>query len=115
MKAKIKALLFQIESGKMDSDKAKILNYLMMYDSNIIRLGQALQMKHQTLTARLSDLMDLGVINSIEGVNLRGISYSIYVYQPNEQIQEMNAYNRKLERYYKWLKKGKEFENLKIK
>lgn len=115
MKAKIKALLFQIESGKMDNDKVRILNYLMMHDSNIIRLGQALQMKHQTLTARLSDLMDLGVIDSIRLTNLNGLSYSMYFYQKNEEVQEINAYNRKLERYHKWLKKGDEFKNFVVK
>ena len=83
MNPKIKALLDQIHSGKMQSDKARILDFVKKYPkSNKVLIGKYLSLPHQTVTARLSDLEDMG---AIEAKTNGDYSEFYFIEEPNRQ------------------------------
>ena len=88
---KLKALLNQIQSGKRMSDNARVLDYVM---------------KHQTASARISDLLDIGVIENKGNKETATSTFSYLKYQPNILNQTINAKKRKQEKYKNWLRKG---------
>lgn len=97
----------QIESGKITTDKAKILKFIIdRGGSNIVHMESLLPMKNQTLTARLSDLEDLGLIYS-DGY-ATSANHSTFKYQPNEAKQELYAANRKAFKFEQWKRRGLE-------
>ena len=102
---RIKALLKQIETGKIDTDSAKILNYIK---TNVMTsrpmIEDSLGMSHQTASARVSDLLDMGIIEVVES----DADYEILKYQPSEHSQIKNARKRKYDKYVKWKKRGVE-------
>lgn len=103
---KIKALLNQISSGKLQSDRAKILNHIINRgESNAIHMKSLLNMDKQTLTARICGLEDLGVIYKSGTIN--DGSHSVYKYEPDTEKQKLNATKRELEKLEKWLKLGR--------
>ena len=102
--ASIKALEQQIYSGKIDSDKAAILNQIMINDCTIENLQNILTMQYSTITARLSDLMDLGVIKCKSYGH-----YTLYTYEACTGKQALNRADREEIRFNKWQKKAKDF------
>lgn len=61
--ASYKTFLHQLATGKIDTDKTRLYNYILKFPKltlNEIRIN--LNMKHQTISARLSDLLDMGVV-----------------------------------------------------
>lgn len=110
MNTRLKALLSQLESGKMKSDSARILQYIMdnEYTSRPL-ISDALGIKLQTVVARVSDLLDMGIIEVIVS-GREGVDYEILTHQPNPLKQSDNAYQRKKSKYIQWKKRGvKEF------
>lgn len=80
---KIKALFEQIDSGKMESDKVKILKAIIE-KPRTIESFTLIGMRYSTVTARLSDLCDLGLVK--KHINPCGkYSYFSYVKDENEQ------------------------------
>lgn len=105
MKPKIKALLKQIETGQITTDAGRILAHIKKYPySTLPEIKRKLQLSHQTASARLSDLQDLGIVEE-NGTTKTG-SYTYFKYQADFLKQEENARERKREKYTLWLKKG---------
>lgn len=120
MKAKIEALLKQIHSGKRLSDKARILEFIMKHPyCTTIDVEVKLNMLHQTSSARISDLLDLGVIEERGTKATATSSFTYLKFQPSYLKQVLNAKKRKKEKYNHWLSKGlndfKEFINPQLK
>jgi predicted ArsR family transcriptional regulator len=90
MRAKMEALLKQIESGKIETDKAKILNYIINNpESSRIDILEALDMLENTATGRISDLEDLGLIMPKYSKEQRGSSQSMYVFVADDNIRNI--------------------------
>lgn len=107
MKPKIEALLKQIHSGKRMSDNAKILEYVMKHPfCTTSEVEIKLNMLHQTASARISDLLDMGVIEERGKKDTATSSFTYLKYQSNAINQNLNAKRRKQEKYKNWVKKG---------
>jgi predicted HTH transcriptional regulator len=97
--AKYNAFIKGLESGKFETDKLRIYKLLekepMTLDMLVLR-----GIKKETASARISDLMDLGVVKAI------GQKISFFqVVKDEKEIKELRR-NRSRESYLKWLKKG---------
>jgi hypothetical protein len=97
--AKYNAFKKGLESGKFNTDKLRIYKLLekepLTLDMLVLR-----GIKKETASARISDLMDLGVVKAI-GQN---ISF-FQVVTDDKEIKELRR-SRSRESYLKWLKKG---------
>lgn len=82
----------QIKSGKLESDKAYILNHLIKKDSTIEQLQFVFTMQYSTITARLSELMDTGVVY-IKHRN-RNNRLSLFAYEGRRSKQAVNRKKR---------------------
>lgn len=103
MKPKIQALLDQIRSGKMQTHKAWILNYIMRNPgATKVQIGKELRIPHQTVTARLSDLEDMGLIEAKGEYQ----PYSKFYYIEDPQGQKLHRAKRAAEKLEAWAKKG---------
>jgi len=107
---KIQALTKQIDSGQLKTDSAKILDFIKKEGfSSLPIICDALGMPEKTVSARLSGLQDLGILEIVpykENVP----QYQIYTFQPVKKIQIYNAYKRKEFKFHQWKKRGlKEF------
>ena len=107
MTPRIKALLDQVRSGKLQTDMARVLHHIKTKPySTLSELERKLNMKHQTASARVSDLLDMGLIEE-QGTKKSHHSFQTYFkYQPSSLKQIDNARKRKKAKYEHWLKKG---------
>ena len=117
MSPKITALIKQIDSGKLNSDKARILNQVILSRGvTSYSLERRLSsIKPTTVLARLSDLEDLGLIYKEGTTNKIGNiqPYSIFKFEADPEKQEQNALNRKALKFEAWKKRGlEEFSRL---
>lgn len=102
---KIKALLAQIESGKIKTDAGKILNFIIKRGtSNAVHMESLLPMFNKTLSARISDLEDLGLIYKSGTFN--DGKHSSYSYEPDPEKQQANRLKRHLEKFEIWKARG---------
>jgi DNA-binding HxlR family transcriptional regulator len=111
-KASTESLINQIESGNIDTDKLRIINILMNGTQNKATLSNLLGLSHQTLTARLSELHDMGIVDIQKTKEV----YSRYYFVETELEREQVRNKREQERFNKWVKlgeKNKYFEFLK--
>ena len=107
MTPKIKALKAQIESGKIKTDAAKILNFIIERgESNSVHMESILRIFNKTLSARLSELEDLGLVYK-SGTFENG-AHSIYKYESNEDAQKRLRAKRSFEKFEVWKKRGLE-------
>jgi hypothetical protein len=107
MKAKIQTLLKQVSSGNFNSQSSKILRYVGSNDKcTIDMMRKDLKLAHQSLTARISDLEDLGVLY-VEGItSTKGIFYSLYRYENNPVKRKSRAKERAELKFRAWKKRG---------
>lgn len=115
--ASVKTLLDQIDSGKLKSDKAIVLNYVKKQtekgNATIVKnLREKLLIPHQTITARLSDLEDLGLVYKKGDSELAGSHYCNFFYEANEEKRAENRLEVRKRKFKKWLNKADEFEDL---
>lgn len=107
---KIKAFLSQIESGKLNSDKARVLNQVFIANGvTSWSLEKRLnKIKPTTILARLSDLEDAGFIYKAgQRLHLGNEQpYSIFKYEADEDAQELNALKRRMSKFEAWKKRG---------
>jgi predicted transcriptional regulator len=61
-----------------------------------------------TLSGRISDLYDLGLITETQ--KLTDKKHTLFSYVSDSAIQKQIAYKRQEEKYQKWLKKGQEMD-----
>lgn len=113
MNTKVKALLHQIETGKMKTDLVKILDYIMVNEMTSRPLiADGLNMKLQTTVARVSDLLDMGIVEVIDchdgigSLTFEHLDYEILKHQPDPIKVAKNAYERKRDKFEKWKKRG---------
>lgn len=107
MKTNVASLLRQIESGDLKSNTALVLKWIRERGAlNKRDLMKLCGKSHQTITSRLSDLQDMGII---EVVSYSDSDVNFYKYQSDPNKQVRNAFARKYERYERWKKKGEEF------
>jgi hypothetical protein len=96
---KIDALIYQITSGKAKSDSAKIL---LEISKEPLTLGHFILKgwKHQTASARCSELEDLGLIKKIYNPT-NSYSFFQYVSDPEERKELQNRIaNDKMQKYF---------------
>lgn len=107
MKPKIKALLNQIKNGKLNTDKARVLHHIKNHPySTLSEIERKLNMIHQTASARVSDLLDMGLIQETGTKKTARSQETYFRFQPNFQKQNTNATKRKEEKYKRWVKTG---------
>ena len=114
MKPKIESLLKQILSGNLKNNNARILNYIQINDRcQIDMMRKDLNIAHQTLTSRISDLEDMGLVY-VDGFGLfNDTKYSLYRYENNPLKREFRAEKRRLSKFVAWKKRGyDEFHDL---
>lgn len=108
-KTRLKALMKQIESGQMKTDAAKILDYIIKEKmTSRPMIGDALGIPEKTVSARVSGLLDMGVIEVIETdpLPIDSPEYEILSYQKDPLRQVKNAHERKKEKFNQWKKRG---------
>lgn len=106
-KTRLKALLRQVESGQAKSDMARILKYII--DNNVTNrqlISDGMGIKLQTVVARVSDLLDMGVIEVKQVSKNHGFTHEVLTHQPDPMRQVQNAYERKKEKFAQWKKRG---------
>lgn len=115
--ASIKSLLEQIESGQLRTDRAIILNYIKKNTekkkpTTVLDLRNRLMIPHQTMTARLTGLEDLGVIYKDGEIKVRDTNYCCFYFEPCTLKRFENIKKIRTEKFEKWIKKANEFEDL---
>lgn len=106
-KASAETFLLQMKSGKPRGDKERIFTFIKRHPGvtkdDIIR---ELKISHQTATARLSDLFDLGIVEVVATQTLISSQLSVLRVQTNLQAARVNAKNRFNDKRKKWIKAG---------
>lgn len=102
---KIKALLHQIESGQMENDASKILNFIIQKrKADMPLICKELKMSEKVVSARLSGLQDIGIIQEVK--QEEAPRYKTYRYQKSPAMQVHNAYMREKWKFEQWKKSG---------
>lgn len=99
---KVNNYLNQLKSGKAAKDKAKIINDLLNGPKTLehfILMG----FKVQTVSARLSDLEDEGIITKTDDEHG---SFSWFHLENNEKNQLKNMRKKAQNKHEKWIKNG---------
>lgn len=109
---KLKALINQVNSGKIKTTKAKILDVIIRHKrvtiENIIFWTN---IKESTVVARLSDLEDLGIIEKSGTTKPGNHSYWIHVSEEKKQIE--NQKKVQIRKFLQWKSRGlKLYRNL---
>ena len=92
-KASTQTLLKQIESGKVDTDKGYILKFIKQETfrgCTLLQMLDTFTMKQSTITARLSELYNDGLIYISKIIIENGSHYSVYHFEPDPYKQELN-------------------------
>ncbi len=100
-KAKITAYVQGIESGKFNNKKQEIYNILKNKHCTLHDLVLK-GYPEKTASARISDLMDLGLVKAV------GSELSFFSIVTDKKEQDKLRYARQEEKYQQWLKKGEE-------
>ena len=109
MKAKIEALLNQIQSGNIKTLHAKILNYAQKKKGFFIReIEEVFKVARSTATARVSELEDMGLIKNMGGYQTRYAKdkQGYYRYLVTEEEQKKHRWLRRSQKYNRWLNSG---------
>jgi len=109
--------LQQLNSGNMEQNAVAILDYIKNHvRKSTFELRDELIYPHQTLTSRLTVLLDFGLIKIVETiskeVNGRKTSCSVYVYVYNELEQVRLQEERELEKAKAWFKNYDKYKNI---
>lgn len=106
MKAKIQALLDQVNSGKLEKDLAKLLRAFINHPNGLtlFELGKGMEFKQNTLNGRLCDLLNMGLIYPDGKVtytveNGKKRVYTLYKYETNQLLHIHRAEERRIEMF----------------
>lgn len=99
---KIKALIDQVKSGRLRTDRATVLDILMHQPFTLSELRSRLAMSHQTVTARLSELEEMGLIYKAGTRN----GYSIFHHEPDIYRQDIRRKRVNEQKRQRWIKTG---------
>jgi DNA-binding MarR family transcriptional regulator len=104
--AKLQNWINLINCGKIKSDVVKVLDYVIKHDGCLITdISDGLNMPIQTVTARLSDIMDEGAIRFGKIVNVKNSNYSQLHYVYPDEIAQVKA-ERLEAKFQIWLNNG---------
>jgi hypothetical protein len=108
LSSKIKTYLAQIENGNIESKQVEVLAHIKENPGiDTDQLRDQLRMAHQSLTACISNLLDIGIIEIIGEVELDEDSfYSKYNYVDDEPTIIKNQKERHLAKFKQWVKRG---------
>lgn len=123
MKAKVKTWLKNLENGTIKTNTEIVLKAVKENtpECNIFdftnekkgvstyELRNILNMSHQTLTSRLSDLQDEGLIKDVSQVTVDGTVYSVYMFIKHLEYRKQLITSRKKEKYIQWLKNADKY------
>ena len=102
-----------LSDGELKSARDKVLNTVRkLRRCTKVEIMKANGMSHQTVTARLSELMDSGLIKVANTRKGSRSFLSIFSPETNKEQVAVNASIRERARFEKWLKKGEEFKHL---
>ncbi len=100
-------MLAQIRSGKMQSDMARILHHIKSHPyTTLPEIERKLGLLNQTASPRISDLLDLGLIEGAGETKQGHGHYTYFKFQPDLGAQKRNAMERKKTKFEHWKKKG---------
>ena len=115
MKAKVKQYISQIQGGQITTNNLKVLAYLLKHNETpnpdhrtIYHMRINLGMAHQTLTSRISDLMDLGMVRVTGDTKIKDKHYSLFAVVPFDDIRLMEelATMRLHDKIHSWIGSG---------
>tara|TARA_R110000751_G_scaffold206469_2_gene310493 strand:- start:350 stop:730 length:381 start_codon:yes stop_codon:yes gene_type:complete len=109
--------LEQLYSGNLEQNAVSILDYIKDNSPiNTLELRNQLIYPHQTLTSRLTVLMDFGLIRIVDThsyeIGGRNRSYSVYEFVYNELEQVTLQDERKTEKAKQWLKGYEKYKDV---
>ena len=119
LKAKMKTYIHQLESGEIKSKQIKLLAYIkenptLDFDNpltDILTMKRRLGMAHQSLTASLSNIEDLGLVKvigqfEVESPTKSKSTYSIYQFVSSPLEREKLIKRRLEDKYSLWVSAG---------
>jgi hypothetical protein len=109
--------LEQLNNGNLEQNAVAILDYIKKnVQKSTFELRDELVYPHQTLTSRLTVLMDFGLIKVVDTisseVNGRKTTCSVYEFVPNEIEQVILQEERELEKAKQWLKGYEKYKDI---
>jgi len=104
MQAKIEALMQQVASGRIKTLQGRLLAMIQIKPRTVEELRDHYGIAHQTVTARLSELEDLGLITKARRV--AGESYSSYHFVEDMAEQVRLRRRKEAERRQRWVDLG---------
>lgn len=105
MKTKLKAFKELTNSGKKLSYRNKILKFVIERDgANMYEIESLLRIKHETASARISELQDMGLIY-VEHT-YKSNTRSSWSFEPDIQKQKNNRLGRLKTKREAWYKNG---------
>jgi predicted transcriptional regulator len=105
--AKLKTYLAQLDNGNIDNKHIEILSYIKQNPNiDTDRLRDELKMAHQSLTACVSNLLDIGIIMIVGQTEKEETNYSKYLYVEDEPTIIKNQRERHYKKFQQWVKRG---------
>lgn len=105
----------EVLNGNIKSNKDKILSYIIRNKTaTVLSLQVAFkELRYSTITARVSELINDGIIYIKDTTLVNDNNYSILVFEHCELKREYNRKKIRLQKYKSWKKRGeKEFADL---
>jgi len=103
----IDALLNQIQTGKLEGNLAKVLDYIIKNPrATRVEIAKDLSLLENSLNPTLSKLEDLGVVRTLATTIRRGSSMGCYEYVDDPKTREGLADIREYDKAISWFKSG---------
>ena len=112
--AKARTYIKQIESGHIDSNLLRVANYIRIYPMSTKEdVIKGLNKKHQSVTAAISNLLDVGLLTPVGLKDSRDACFTVYKWEDNPERRIINRVKRHEEKFNRWLERGRnEFTDL---
>jgi predicted transcriptional regulator len=104
--AKQEAFLLMLHSGKIDSINAQVYRELVKHPQTIVYFIEVLKFKHQTCTAALSMLEDMGLVYKRETILIDKTSYSLWCAETNKGEARKRAMAIMQYKRSQWIERG---------
>lgn len=107
--AKIQAFITQVENGNLKSNRAKVYNHILNHPgSSLADLAIHLHLSYHSLSGRLSELMDAGLIY-INGQTSSSLSKH---YVSEKEDRNRLIAQRKAIKYNQWLRESDNYTDI---
>jgi hypothetical protein len=104
--AKQEAFLLMLHSGKIDSINAQVYRELVKHPQTIVYFIEVLKFKHQTCTATLSILEDMGLVYKNATVVINEKSYTLWCAETNKGEARKRAMAIMQYKRSQWIERG---------